>query len=166
MKKIIFSLSLLWLLVSQPALAFCPVCTVAVGAGVGLSRYLGIDDTITGLWIGGFLVSISFWTIDWLKEKKASSPWWSLLVFIFYYGSVLVPLYYLELVGHPFNRLWGMDKMVLGLIIGSIAFYLTGLWYQFLKKRNNGRAWFPFQKVVMPVGALVIFSIFFYFLTR
>ena len=27
------------------ALAICPVCTVAVGAGIGLSRWLGIDDS-------------------------------------------------------------------------------------------------------------------------
>jgi hypothetical protein len=30
-------------------LAQCPVCTVAIGVGVGLCRYLGIDDLITGL---------------------------------------------------------------------------------------------------------------------
>lgn len=34
------------------AQAVCPVCTVAVGTGVGLSRWLGVDDTITGLWLG------------------------------------------------------------------------------------------------------------------
>jgi len=53
-----------------PAKAVCPVCTVAVGAGLGFSRYLGIDDTISGIWIGGLMVSISFWTIDWMKTKK------------------------------------------------------------------------------------------------
>ncbi|HRZ29924.1 MAG TPA: hypothetical protein P5052_04275 [Candidatus Paceibacterota bacterium] len=29
--------------------AVCPVCTVAIASGVGLCRYLGIDDLISGL---------------------------------------------------------------------------------------------------------------------
>ncbi|HNX10544.1 MAG TPA: hypothetical protein PKI61_00105 [bacterium] len=166
MKKLIFIAASFFLLSAKSVLAFCPVCTVAVGAGVGLSRYFGIDDTITGLWVGGLLVSVSFWTIDWLRKKKVQSPWWALLVFLFYYGTVIIPMYYMEIVGHPFNRFWGMDKLILGLIIGSIVFYLTGAWYHFLKKKNGGRAYFPLQKVVMPVSSLIIFSVFFYFLTR
>ncbi|MBU2028952.1 hypothetical protein KJ761_03645, partial [Patescibacteria group bacterium] len=50
--------------------AICPVCTIAVGAGVGFTRYLGIDDTISGLWIGGLTVSIIMWTINWLNKKN------------------------------------------------------------------------------------------------
>jgi hypothetical protein len=33
----------------------CPVCTIAVAGGVGLCRYLGIDDLISGSWIGALL---------------------------------------------------------------------------------------------------------------
>ncbi len=32
----------------------CPVCSISIGVGVGLCRYLGIDDLISGVWIGGF----------------------------------------------------------------------------------------------------------------
>jgi hypothetical protein len=39
------------------------------------------------------------------------------------------------------------------------------LWYQALKKRNNGHAYFPFQKVVMPIAWLVLMSTIFYFIT-
>ena len=61
MKKIIvFALSIfgLNLLFAKQALAVCPICTIAVGAGVGLSRYFGVDDAITGLWVGGLIVSM------------------------------------------------------------------------------------------------------------
>jgi len=34
-----------------PAWAQCPVCTVAIGGSVLLSRYLGIDDLIIGIWV-------------------------------------------------------------------------------------------------------------------
>ena len=30
--------------------AVCPVCTVAVGAGLEGARLLGVDDVITGIW--------------------------------------------------------------------------------------------------------------------
>jgi hypothetical protein len=31
------------------AKAVCPVCTIAIASGVGLCRYLGIDDLVSGL---------------------------------------------------------------------------------------------------------------------
>jgi len=46
-KKIIFSiLAAIFanFLISTKVYAICPVCTVAVAGGVGLSRWLGIDD--------------------------------------------------------------------------------------------------------------------------
>ena len=47
----------------------CPVCTVTVIAGLGISRFLGIDDAVTSLWIGGFILSFSFITINWIDKK-------------------------------------------------------------------------------------------------
>ena len=165
MRKIIPVIILNFLLAFQ-AKAFCPVCTVAVGAGVGLSRWLGIDDSVTGLWIGGLTVSISIWTINWLKKKKYNFKFRALISFIFYYLLIVLPLFLMDIIGHPFNKLWGVDKLLLGVIIGSLAFYGAGAWYNYLKKRNNDRAYFPFQKVVMPISVLIILSFVFYYLTR
>jgi hypothetical protein len=164
--SLFFFLAGLNLILGLKALAFCPVCTVAVGAGVGLSRYFGIDDTITGVWIGGLMVSISFWTIDWLKKKKWDFKFRNFIVFAAYYLLVVMPLYFMDIIGHPFNRIWGIDKLILGVIFGSIVFYLAGAWYQYLKKKNNGHAHFPMEKVVIPVGALVILSFIFYFIIK
>ena len=44
------------------AFAVCPVCTVAVGAGLEGARLLGVDDVITGIWAGGLTLSLFFWT--------------------------------------------------------------------------------------------------------
>ncbi len=52
-KTLALSLATFLFLGANSAQAICPICTIAVGAGVGFSRYLGIDDTIAGLWIGG-----------------------------------------------------------------------------------------------------------------
>lgn len=148
------------------AQAFCPVCTIAVGAGVGFSRWLGIDDTVTGVWVGGLMVSISFWTIDWFKQKKWNYKFRSFSIFAAYYLLVVAPLYYMDIIGHPFNKFWGVDKLLLGVIIGSFGLYGAGALYQYLKKKNNGKAHFPMQKVAMPVSALIILSCIFYFLTK
>lgn len=168
--KIIGALVIAGLVLSTlPALAVCPVCIVAVGAGLGLSRYLGIDDTITGLWIGGLTVSMVCWTIDWAQLKiknQTTQPYWNTLIIIVYYVMVAWPLYFKEFIGHPLNRIWGIDKLVLSITIGSLAFYSLSRLYLSIKKNNNGHAQFPFEKVILPVGGLLILSLFFYLLTR
>lgn len=154
--------SFLW---TSAAQAICPVCTIAVGAGVGFSRYLGIDDTISGLWIGGLTVSVIIWTINWLDKKNIHFKGRKIIIIMGYYALIIVPLYFMKNVWHPLNTLWGINKLLLGIILGGI-FFLGGVkYYDYLKKKNEGRAHFPFQKVAMPVGTLLVLSLIFYFLT-
>lgn len=147
------------------AKAVCPVCTIAVGACVGLSRWLGIDDTISGVWIGGLLMSLSIWTVHWLDGKNIRFKGRKLTVLFGYYLITIVPLYLINFIGHPYNKIFGLDKLVAGVIIGGLSFYGGAKFYNYLKAKNAGRAFFPFQKVVMPIIPLIIFSIIFYFLT-
>jgi hypothetical protein len=148
------------------AQAICPICTMAVVAGMGLSRWLGIDDTIAGLWIGALAVSLIAWTISWLDRKNIRFYGRKITVAAAYYLLILAPLYFYHIIGHPLNTLWGMDKLLFGIIVGSVVFLLGALWYYQLKEQNHGHAYFPFQKVVMPVAPLIILSIIFYFLTK
>ncbi len=148
------------------AKAVCPVCAIAVGAGVGLSRYLGIDDTIAGLWIGGLSLSLSLWTIDWFDRKKIQFKYRAFITTLAYDVLIVVPLYWIGIMGHPQNTLWGVDKILLGVLVGSAVFLASVSWYEDLKKKNGGHAYFPFQKVAMPVGSLVLFSFLFYLLTK
>jgi hypothetical protein len=138
--------------------AVCPVCTIAVGVGVGLCRYLGIDDTISGTWIGGLIISLIFWTVDWLNKKNTRFLFRKILVAIFYYAIIILPLYKMNIMGHPQNKLWGMDKLLAGIIVGSVIFILSVLFNDFLKKKNQGKVYFPFQRVVIPILFLIIAS--------
>jgi len=140
----------------------CPVCTIAVGAGVGLCRYLGIDDLISGTWIGGLIVSLIFWTIDWLNKREIHFLFRKILVSVFFYFIVITPLYWLGIMGHPENKFWGIDKLLFGIISGSFAFILSVLFHNFLIKKNQGKVFFYFQKVVIPISFLVILSLIFY----
>lgn len=165
-KKYILALvAILPALVAGSAKAFCPICTAAVIGGVGLSRWLKIDDTITGLWIGGVIVSSIGWTINWCIKKKLNFWGRDILITIAYYAIVVIPLYYYEIIGHPYNQIWGVDKLMLGTVIGSIFFYAAYLQYENYKKRH-GKAMFPFQRVVIPVGTLAILSLIFWLIVR
>ena len=54
-------------LVATAAFAVCPVCTIAIGAGLEGMRMLGVKDVITGIWAGGLTVSLIVWTANYTK---------------------------------------------------------------------------------------------------
>ena len=137
----------------------CPICVVAVGAGLGFSRWLGVDDIISSLWIGALLVSLSWWTVIWLKKKNWGFRYDRAVVPVAYYALVLAPLYFADIAGHPLNKIFGIDKILFGTIIGSIIFLLSVWLHNFLKIKNNGKSFFPYQKVVVPVAVLLIISL-------
>lgn len=164
---VFFFLATFYLLRATYTYAVCPVCTIAVGAGLGLSRYLGIDDTVSGLWVGGLILSSSLWFIDWVgkKRNKALSTNYQLLATISMYLFVLVPLWLGKVIGHPYNRIFGIDKLVLGTVIGSIIF-LGAVWADKKVRQIKGHQLFSYQRVIFPVASLIIGSIIMYLVLR
>lgn len=159
------------------AYAMCPLCTVVVGAGVIAAEDSGVDNTIIGIWVGALTVSIIGWTINWMNKRKYNFKGMEILVTLIYFLLLPFSLFllghypelfpkYLQLKNTHSMTLWGVDKMILGMIVGSIGFYGFASWYEVMKKNNNNKAYFPFQRVVMPVVGLIILSGIFYFLTR
>lgn len=148
------------------AKAVCPICVVALGAGLGLSRWLGVDDVISSIWIGGLLASLSLWTVIWLKQKGRVFPYYKIIVFLAYYALSLGPLYYYEIIGHPLNKILGIDKIIFGAGVGTVVFF-AALWlHNFLKAKNGGKSYFPYQKVAVPFAALLIISSFLFLIIR
>src|SRR3989338_6083561 len=96
-----------YLLMPVPAKAVCPICTVAVGAGLGLSRSLGIDDAVSSIWIGGLILSLGFWTINWLETKKIKVKEKNLDIVVIagIYAITLLPLIFTDVIGHPGNTI-------------------------------------------------------------
>jgi len=167
-KSIVSILSIIGLILAKPAFAVCPICTIAVGAGVGLSRWLGIDDSVTGLWIGGLTVSMITWTLSWFDTKNIQFKFRTVITTFGYYLLIVVPLYFMGIMGNPLSTICacGLDKLIIGIIVGSIAFWFGAEWYFDLKEKNGGHAYFPFQKVVMPISPLIIMTVVFYLLTK
>jgi len=163
-RKILFfttlSLGFPFSVFAQPV---CPVCTVAVGAGVGLCRYLGIDDLISGTWVGGLMVSLTMWTLKWLDRKNIKFKFRRLVVAFLFYFLIIAPFYWIGIMGQSSNKFLGTDKLLFGIIAGSIFFIAALMVENFLRKKNQGKAFFPFQKVVIPVSFLIIASLIFNF---
>ena len=154
------------LIFAASAQAVCPICTVAVCAGVGLSRWLGIDDLISGVWIGGLTVSSISWFLSWLGKNKKEIKFGWIIISAIFYGIVIIPLYISGIIGHPLNKFCYLDKILFGIIFGSLAF-IVGVWlHNLMKIKNKKKSFFPFQKVVIPISFLIITSLIFYFFTK
>ena len=138
--------------------AVCPVCTAAIGIGLEGMRFLGVDDIITGVWAGGLVLSLIFWTTSKMHKKGVQNPLWYLLVAAAWLS--LLPMTWLLPNANPFGMytFLGIDKFLFGIIVGMVTFYTAASWHNRIKKRNGGKSWFPMQKVVWPVGALLIAS--------
>lgn len=143
----------------------CPVCTVSVVAGLGISKLLGIDDVVSSIWIGGFLLSFSFVTMDWVNKKwpNLTSKYYLLPVIALTYLFVIVPLKMNGTIGIAGNKIFGIDKILFGIAVGTIALLLGG-WADKLQRKRFGKIFFPYQKVVFPIVSLIISSLVFYFL--
>jgi len=143
--------------------AMCPVCTLAVGAGLGLSRYLGIDDMVSGIWAGALVISVSFWFRNWLKKKNYNFPIY--LSVIFWAGLTYLPLWRAGIIGHPFNVFWGIDKLVFGSLIGAGVFLLA-LYTDGKIRKIKSKQLFKFQKVIIPVSFLAAASLILWIITK
>ena len=145
----------------------CPVCTVTVVAGLGISRLLGIDDLITSIWIGGFILSFTFITNEWIKKKwpHLNQNHYYFPMFILTYLFVLIPLKLNGTIGIARNTFWGIDKIILGILIGSVVF-IAGVLADKLQRKKFEKIFIHYQKVIMPVFALLITSIVFWFLLK
>lgn len=165
-RHIFCSLNLIFILLSfsQTVFAICPLCTLVVGGGVGLSHWLGVDDTISGLWIGGLTMSLIIWTVSWLNQHNIHFKGRKILITTLYYLLIIGSLQIQGWLGHSNNQLCGIDKLLLGLIVGSIFFLAGSLTYDFIKTKRK-KAHFPFEKIVLPILPLIILSFLFYWIT-
>lgn len=150
----------------KPVHAVCPFCTIAIAGGLGLSKYLGIDDLISGIWIGGLLTSSIFWINNWLKNQKIKYKNLDLLITFLIASLTIFFLYQQDLIGIPNNNFLGIDKLLIGIIIGLIIFFFANFLDNFLRFNNNNKVYFYYQKVIIPLVFLSIVSIIFYLILK
>lgn len=154
--------SIFFLFLTFPSYAVCPLCTVVVGGGFWFSRMIGIDDVVSGIWIGGLVVSLGLWLADWLEKKKKSLPLNKITSILIMYIFTIPSLYITKAIGIPKNTIFGIDKILFGIFIGTLSFILAVEVENSLRKKNNNKVYIYYQKVIIPVLLLTLVSFIFY----
>lgn len=142
------------------SLAHCPLCVAGAAAGVTLTRWIGVDDSITGVWIAAVLGAMSFWLFNWLlgrkikiieKNRELIRP----AIYILIWGMTLWSFYKFQLIIRM-SQIWGLDKLTFGMLAGGTLFYLVDS----LKIKH----YFNYQKIVVSLGSMTILSLLIYIL--
>ncbi len=147
----------------EPVFAQCPVCIVTVGGGLWLAKTLGVDELIASIWIGALTTAFAIMLADKWKLVKLPKPQISWSV-IFY----LLTLLYLQISGffnRPYCKVWRVCEVWLGITVGTVFLWLGVLLDRFLRTKNGGKVFFPYQKVAAPVAMTLLASLIFYLLT-
>jgi len=153
----IFTFCILNFAFYSPIQAQCPVCVVTIGGSVLLSRYLGIDDLIAGIWAGGLVISLGLWSATFVKKNFFSGQKWFLTAVL--WVATVGGLKQAGFIGNPTCKIHGHDKLLTGIIAGSLVFLLAynlDLLLRKLNKQHPGKVFFPYQRVVIPVLLLII----------
>ena len=160
------ALSLLFILaLTAPSWAnpACAVCTVAVGASLEIARQLGVDDSVVGVWAGAMLVIVGYWTIKWFDKKGwqfKGRDGLLIIVSVAMIGFMYINqmTYNAQVIG-----IFYLDPFLFSTILGALVMIWSSDFYQWMKRRNGGHAHFPFEKVAVPVVALLATSTYFYY---
>lgn len=145
---------------ASPVSAHCPLCVAGAAVGVSLARYVGVDDSITGIWIGALLGALSFWLFNWLVSKKVkfiaeNKLFFKPGIYSLVWGATLWSFYKFQLIIRM-TQIFGFDKLTFGMIIGGIAFYIIDS----IKLKH----YFNYQKIIISLGSMTILSLLMYIL--
>ncbi|MBI2103711.1 hypothetical protein HYT59_01760 [Candidatus Woesebacteria bacterium] len=163
---VIISLLLLIVLLAQPASAFahCPLCVAGAAGGLTLARIFGIDDSITGVWIGALIGATSFWAEKFVYKRIKIFPLSILrqILYFTFFALTIASFYQLNLVV-KMGDIFGVHKLTFGMIAGGVLFYLVDLVNDYVIKKN-AKVLFPYQRIVVSLGSMVALSIGIYIL--
>jgi hypothetical protein len=160
MRRHTIILALMNLLLIPAVYAHCPLCTAAVGTGVAVTRFYGIDDAIVGVWIGAFIISTALWFSKVLK-KRYKIPFQDFLLIILALVFTIVPFYFAGLIGGTDNSIFGTDKLLFGTLAGSLMTYI-GI-FASNRIKEGRRILFPYQTITLILLLLLLTSFVFWF---
>lgn len=157
-----FNFIFIFLAFNQLSYSICPVCTLTAGATFAFARFLGISDLSTGIFIAAFLFSSSELFKKWLMDKRFKKYIATLISYAIHFGSIY--FVYKKYAADSMNFIFGINTFILGIFVGLISSVLSQIIYQYIKRHNNNKPYFPFQKIVMflmfNIISAVIFSFF------
>lgn len=135
----------------KTTLASCPVCIAATGAMVATARFYGVDDLITGTFVGGFVISGAAWIDRLLKKKKKNYIPLQLIGITILWLFIFITIFYIA--GLIFSL---FDRIVIGMLSGSIITLIAFRFHDFLKENNGNRSYIPFQVIFLSIVFLLL----------
>lgn len=141
--------------------AHCPLCVAGAGVGLSISRFIGIDDSIFGLWMAAFLGALALWFSNSIKRKFF--PFQSDLIYILFFVVTLLSFYKFGLINEHNGLIGNMPKLTFGVILGGIVFYLVDKLNGLIRK-VKGKVLFAYQPIVFSLGAILLLSFLIYIL--
>jgi len=134
-----------------------PICAVGIASGLGISRWLGIDDITLGLWIGALILSLSIQFNIFLDKKGKSFPYSFWIIFLGTWGLSFLPILK-TLTQDPFCNVFGFPRVICGSILGVLTLFLVDKANNIIINRHNKKVYFYYQRVVIPIIGLIIVS--------
>lgn len=142
----------------KAALAQCPVCIVTVGGGMILAKKFGVDDLLVSLWIAALNAAVALWLAPKFKIKLLKNPYFLTILLL---ATTLIYFQTTNQIGGATNTFLGINKVYFGQILGTILILSGSLIDKLTRLKNNGKVLFYYQKVVFPLGLMILFTLIF-----
>lgn len=138
-----------------------PICAVGIASGLWLSKVLGINDLTLGLWIGALILSFSVQFNKFLLKRNKTFPFSFWVILISTWLLSFLPIWN-KLNFSSENLFCGLPRVISGSLIGMIVLFGSDFLNNLiLKKFHQNKVYFPYQRVVVPIIALIIMSLIF-----
>ena len=137
----------------------CPICTIAIGAGVGVAQKLGVPVAIVGLWAWALLTLLGYWLVKFFDKR--GWKFWGRNALLIGLSVAMIAFAYVGDIDYSPQWFMGfiyIDPILFGTLVGMILFILVEKLYERMKAKNGGHAHFPFERVVLPVVVLALAS--------
>ncbi len=136
--------------------AHCPLCTAGAAGGLTLSRWLGVDDSITGIWIAAFLGASAFWLSNLIKKQFIAYQ--ESFIYLGVFVLSIFSFYAVNLVNRHEGLIMGIPKLIFGIILGGFVFYIVEILNKAIKRKKK-RVLFPYQPLVFSLASMLILSL-------
>ena len=146
-------------------MAHCPLCTAATIVGVGVTRSLGWDDSIVGIFVGAMIVSSALWVNNILKKRNiGGNPFLRISSLTIATFVLTVLSFYFAGIFGPANiyRIFGIEKIIFGTVSGSMVSFAAFFASNKVKIKNDGKVLFNYQTMILTFTGLIINTILFW----
>ena len=166
---LLFLSVILTILIIPNVMAHCPLCTAATVFGVGVTRSLGWDDSIVGVFVGAMIISSALWLNNILKKRNIGGNTFLRICSITFATLALTILtFYFAGIFGPANsyRIFGMEKIIFGTLSGALVSFAAFFISNAIKKKNNGKVLFNYQTIALTFSALIVNALIFWAVFR